>query len=95
MWSNSHHLSLLQWYGGGSDDQGSGKPMHQSLVHSSGANNITITGYGKIDGNGKPWWKCANHLKEAPCSGFSRPHMVMLIKGDNVEVRSFFCMGLR
>jgi hypothetical protein len=60
--------------------------MHQSLVHSNGANNISITGFGTIDGNGEPWWKCSSDLKLPPCSGFSRPHLLMLVGGDNIEV---------
>ena len=60
--------------------------MHQSLLHSNSAHNITITGYGTIDGNGMPWWKCAHDIKKPPCNDHSRPHLVMLVEGENIEV---------
>ncbi|XP_062515864.1 uncharacterized protein LOC134191272 isoform X2 [Corticium candelabrum] len=43
-------------------------------------------GYGTIDGNGMPWWKCAHDIKKPPCNDHSRPHLVMLVEGENIEI---------
>ena len=61
--------------------------IYQSLVHSWGASFIRITGSGIIDGQGSPWWNCWRHDRKAsPCNGISRPHLINLIGGDNVQV---------
>eukprot|EP00117_Sycon_ciliatum_P037899 scpid92460/ scgid28256/ Probable polygalacturonase; Pectinase len=80
-------IQPLPWYGGGSDYQESGHLIYQPFVHSYFADNIRITGGGTIDGNGEPWWKCwRGDPKSSPCKGISRPHMVNLVSGSNVEI---------
>lgn len=79
--SNYVQIEPLPWYGGGQDAQMSGLPEWHPVIRSYHASNITITGGGKIDGQGAPWWTCLHrgndslHLVGAPCNGVSRSAM--------------------
>ena len=82
----------LPWYGGGQDAQQSGAPEWQAVVRSFGADNVSITGGGTLDGNGGAsagWWACFHAkpaLAPAPCSGYSRPQLVRFVHTTNVLV---------
>lgn len=78
-------VAPLPWYGGGNDYQQSGAPEWMSIVRSWGASRLTITGGGTIDGSGSAWWPCAGKAA-APCAGFSRPHLLMLVGGDQLLI---------
>lgn len=62
--------------------------MHQALIFADGVENITVEGGGTIDGNGDVWWACFKSgsppLSDPPCSGYSRPHLVMIKSATNV-----------
>lgn len=47
---------------------------------------MTITGGGVIDGGGAPWWACRGGAA-APCYGYSRPQLVMLVHSSDIVVR--------
>jgi polygalacturonase len=75
----------LPWYGGGQDAQQSGAPEYEALIHSWFADNVTIVGPGLIDGQGAPWWTCKGNLA-APCYGYSRPQLMMLVHSTNINI---------
>ena len=60
----------------------SGSPMFHPFIRSFKAENITLTGGGLIDGQGSIWWSCA-YKKNPPCSGYSRPHLIMFVNSQN------------
>eukprot|EP00041_Stephanoeca_diplocostata_P013141 m.227352 g.227352 ORF g.227352 m.227352 type:complete len:435 (+) comp19235_c0_seq1:177-1481(+) len=64
--------------------------MHQSLMFSWNATNITIQGNGTFDCNAQPdtWWKCAHNLTLPPCNGYGRPHCVMFANATDVEMKN-------
>lgn len=62
-----------------------------ALVNAYGVNGFTITGKGKIDGNGLKYWEAFwQRRKENPnCTNLevSRPRLVFIWKCDNVQVQ--------
>ena len=78
-------------FGHGSDcvpGQESCRLMHQALLFSWGASNVTLGGGGTFDCNSRKetWWKCARTLSEPPCNGYGRPHCIMFSNATDVEV---------
>jgi polygalacturonase len=51
----------------------------QSLVSAVGASNVTITGEGVIDGNGKGWWAMARSIKNAGVMGSDHPRPRLVV----------------
>lgn len=81
-------IQPLPWYGGGQDAQESGQLEWGSLIRSyPGSTNVTITGGGVIDGQGEPWYSCINK-PAAPCSGYSRPHLLLLYSTVGVVIHN-------
>ena len=62
--------------------------MHQALVFSWGQTNVSLGGGGALDCNARKdtWWSCARDLSKPPCSGYGRPHCMMLSNVTDVEV---------
>eukprot|EP00927_Polykrikos_kofoidii_P034763 TRINITY_DN29417_c0_g1_i1.p1 TRINITY_DN29417_c0_g1~~TRINITY_DN29417_c0_g1_i1.p1 ORF type:complete len:426 (-),score=49.19 TRINITY_DN29417_c0_g1_i1:89-1366(-) len=62
--------------------------MHQALVFVWGSSKVSVGGGGKIDCNSQKdtWWHCARNLTLPPCSGYSRPHCIMMANATDVEV---------
>merc|ERR1712079_824360 len=52
--------------------------MRQSLFFAWNTVNVSLTGQGTIDGQGKNWWACSKRLAAMPCNGYARPHLLML-----------------
>jgi polygalacturonase len=62
-------------------------PDLQPLVSASGAEHITITGEGIIDGNGESWWQEARTIHEAGVLGnHPRPKLIILDHCRHVRV---------
>ena len=82
----------IPWYGGGQDAQMSGAPEWIAVVRSFGADNVSLTGGGTLDGNGGApdgWWACFHAkpvLAPPPCAGYSRPQLVRLIHTTRVRI---------
>lgn len=62
--------------------------MHQALVFGWGQTNVSLSGGGALDCNAQKdtWWSCARDLAKPPCSGYGRPHCLMLSNVSDVEV---------
>ena len=62
--------------------------MHQALVFGWGETNVSLSGGGALDCNAQKdtWWSCARDLAKPPCSGYGRPHCLMLSNVSDVEV---------
>ena len=65
-------------FGHGSDCESGAEScrlMHQALMFSWNAVNVTMGGGGAWDCNSQKetWWACARDLSKAPCSGYGRP----------------------
>ena len=52
-------------------------------MHSWYADNVTVRGGGVVDGSGAAWWGCRGS-GAAPCLGYSRPNLVMLVHSTNI-----------
>ncbi|HEY1741780.1 MAG TPA: glycoside hydrolase family 28 protein [Granulicella sp.] len=63
-------------------------PGYQAFVSAVNAENLTITGGGVIDGNGKSWWDEARHQKDAGLLGSenSRPRGVVFDHCRHVRI---------
>jgi polygalacturonase len=55
------------------------------FIFSSYANNITITGYGTIDGQGAPWW-AAENVAKAHGADTLRPRLIELENGSHIVI---------
>ena len=63
-------------------------PGLQSLVSTTNADNVAITGQGTIDGNGESWWVMARAIKDAGVLGneHPRPRLVVFDHCKHVRV---------
>ena len=64
-----------------------GRLMHQALVFSWEATNVSVGGGGTIDCNGGGFEGCGNNLTHAPCSGYARPQCVFFSSVKDVTVQ--------
>ena len=72
----------LDYYPAGFDTSGGRTPTSvTNFITSSYADNITITGKGIIDGNGKPWWDAYNAGTLT-----KRPRLIQLNHGKHILV---------
>ena len=90
-WPLLDAATVWPWFGHGSDcDPGTEacRLMHQALIFAWNTENVTISGGGMINCNSSlhTWWGCAQNLSHAPCSGYARPHCVMLTNSTRIEV---------
>lgn len=75
-------VAPLPWYGGGQDAPLSGEPEWSPVIRALGTPgapvvNVTLTGGGRVDGNGAAWWACFDKkLAGPPCGGYSRPQLL-------------------
>lgn len=87
-------VAPLPWYGGGQDAPMSGEPEWSPVIRAVGTPaapvvNVTLTGGGRIDGNGGAWWACADRkLAGPPCSGYSRPQLLRPTYVDGFVLRN-------
>ena len=58
--------------------------VHQSCIYAKDAKNITLTGYGTIDGQGEYWWEKAN-TNNLP---YPRPHLICLHNCERVVLEN-------
>ena len=74
----------LQWFA----DPINPSTMYQAFIYSLGASNITLRGYGLVDGNGAAWWACAvaGHENDPPCRGVERPRLLNVIDGSHLVI---------
>jgi len=61
-------------------------PTVQPLVGSVGAHNITITGGGTIDGQGRVWWEYVKGVKDAGVLGTDHPRPMGLVFDHSQKV---------
>jgi len=62
-------------------------PGVQSLVSSTNAENVSITGEGTIDGNGESWWQMARTVRDAGVMGnHPRPRLVVFDHCKHVRI---------
>jgi polygalacturonase len=57
----------------------------QNFISSKNANNITITGYGTIDGQGSPWW-AAENVAKAHGADTLRPRLIEIDNGSHIVI---------
>ena len=64
-----------------------GKPllMYVPLVYAENAENIAVTGFGTLDGNGYSWWKLKSEMRS---KGYRRPHMICFNHCRNVKIET-------
>ncbi len=58
--------------------------MYMPCIYASNSENVSITGSGKIEGNGFRWWK---ELKEL---AYPRPYLVCFADCNNVKIQGVF-----
>ncbi len=64
--------------------QGDAGLVHQSCIYAQDARNITVTGYGTIDGQGEYWWKKAEN-NDLP---YPRPHLICFHRCEHVVLEN-------
>ena len=58
--------------------------VYQSCIYAKDAKNITVTGYGTLDGQGEYWWKIAH----TPKLLYPRPHLVCFHNCEHVVLEN-------
>ena len=58
--------------------------VHQSCIYARDAKNITVTGFGTLDGQGEYWWKIAY----TPQLRYPRPHLVCFHHCEHVVLEN-------
>ena len=64
--------------------QGDVLMVHQSCIYAKDAKNITLTGYGTLDGQGEYWWDKTNR-GDLP---HPRPHLICLHNCEHVVLEN-------
>ncbi len=59
--------------------------MHQSCIYAENAKNVTVTGYGTVDGQGAYWWK---QIRERGCTEYPRPYLVCFADCEHVVLEN-------
>jgi len=59
--------------------------MHQSCIHAENAKNVTVTGYGTVDGQGGYWWK---QIREKHRTEHPRPYLVCFVDCEHVVLEN-------
>lgn len=90
-WPLLHAATVWPQFGHGSDCKPgteSCRLMHQALLFSWNATNVSLGGGGQFDCNAQKstWWECARDLSKSPCNGYGRPHCMMFSNITDVEV---------
>jgi polygalacturonase len=83
---NGHFELMPNWPFFGPTDA----PIWRAFISSDGADNITVSGGGTVDGNGGVWWACdcaGGTPAAAPCLGAGRPHLFTPFNGTGLTVR--------
>ena len=64
--------------------EGNPGPMHQACIYAEKAKNVTVTGFGTVDGQGKYWWDrvWAKSLK------YPRPYLVCFSECEHVVLEN-------
>ena len=77
-------IPVLPSYGEGRDT--GGDQRHRALVFATNVTDVSITGHGRIDGNGFAWWRrYFAHQVTA-----DRPHLIEIMWGSNLTIADLF-----
>lgn len=65
-------------------------PGYRALLTSTNAENITLTGGGTIDGNGKSWWDAVRGTKDAGLLGSenTRPRLIVFDHSKHLKIEN-------
>lgn len=64
--------------------EGRVETMHQPCLYAEGAKNVTVTGYGTLDGQGEYWWKRVRAHEKMP----ARPCLCCFSNCENVTLEN-------
>ena len=59
--------------------------MHQACIYAEQAKNVTVTGYGTVDGQGSYWWK---QIREKGRTEYPRPYLVCFSDCEHVVLEN-------
>ncbi|MFC4104178.1 glycoside hydrolase family 28 protein [Paenibacillus xanthanilyticus] len=65
--------------------EGVRRPVYASCIYGSDLTNVAVTGFGKLDGQGEPWWKLHRERREA--LAFPRPKLISFDRCRRVTLR--------
>ncbi|WEV43592.1 glycoside hydrolase family 28 protein [Lactobacillus sp. ESL0684] len=73
--------------------EGSQIKMHHPDIYGNKVHNVSITGSGTLDGNGKAWWKMYNDAKNGPLKQatstplkYTRPFLIAFDYSSNIKI---------
>lgn len=64
--------------------EGNAGLVYQACIYAENAQNVTVTGYGTLDGQGEYWWQQANER----CLKHPRPHLVCFSRCEHVVLEN-------
>lgn len=65
--------------------EGVEREVHRSCIYAEDATNIAVTGFGKINGNGKPWWVKKRENPDALI--YPRPKTISFERSENITIK--------
>lgn len=65
--------------------EGNAGLMHQACIYAEGAKNVTVTGYGTVDGQGSYWWK---QIRDKTGPAYPRPYLVCFADCEHVVLEN-------
>lgn len=71
--------------------EGAAREVYASCLYADGAKNISVTGRGTIDGNGKKWWNIFRN--DFDSLKYPRPKLISFCNCENVLLRDISCVN--
>lgn len=65
--------------------EGNAGLMHQACIYAEKAKNVTVTGYGTLDGQGDYWWR---QIREKKRTEYPRPYLVCFADCEHVVLEN-------
>ena len=65
--------------------EGVEREVHRSCIYAEDAENISVTGFGKINGNGKPWW--IKKRQDPDSLTYPRPKVISFERSENITIK--------
>lgn len=71
--------------------EGVSRKVYVSCIYASKSNNISITGFGKIDGNGSKWWDMFRNSRET--LAYPRPKLISFDQCEHITIKDVTCIN--
>ncbi|WP_346208083.1 glycoside hydrolase family 28 protein [Caldifermentibacillus hisashii] len=71
--------------------EGVSRKVYASCIYASKSNNISITGFGKIDGNGLKWWDIFRNNRET--LAYPRPKLISFDQCEHITIKDVTCIN--